>query len=362
MNYYNGSSYNNYNNSNGYNNMQNNYYFQYNAARENEKKALRKNATKLGITLLLYNIFIELFVLVYYFLAYAYYNHEVTFNYSVVINFFRENMGIYNSSMFSMTCNLFVILMSLTTTIIVAVLFLKVDFSEMLSHKKGLVKEGVRWFPACMIINFTTSFIISIFVAVMSVYGITIPEADFSITSPTTSTILVQLLYVCIIGPIAEEFIYRGIIISLLKPFGKWLAVIVSAMIFGLMHGNIPQAVGAFCSALVFGLIAVKFNSIIPTIVIHILNNLVGSYSNVYKVLGVPNVITSITQIVIMLIVIVFGSYVIFKYGKYLKIGKEFSAIGKTSDKCVVVFTNGFMLIYIAILLFKFISSFIMSN
>ena len=357
MEYYNGG------NNNGFNgNMSNDYYFQYNVAKENGKRALRKNATKLGITLLLYNVLIQIFLIVFYFLAYAYYNHQISFDYSVVVEFLRENMDIYKSSVFSMTCNLFVIVMSLSVTMIVALTVLKVDFSEMLRFKKGMVKEGCKWFFACMLINFTMSFVLSVFVAAMDQRGVTIPEADFSITNSNAFTILIQLLYVCIIGPIAEEFIYRGVVISLLKPFGKWLAVFVSALVFGLMHGNIPQAVNAFCTALVFGLIAVRFNSIIPTIVIHILNNLVGSYGDVYKALGLSDGFNILTRMVLMLFVFFVGGYVIIKYAKDLKIGREYSAIGKTSDKCFVVFTNIFMLLYLVILIFSFVSKFLKVN
>lgn len=355
MEYYNNNSGDNYN---GYSKGPNNYYFQYNAAKENERKALKKAAGKLGATLIIYSAFIRIFVIVYYFLAYAYYSHEISLNYNVVVSFLRDNPDIYNSSMFSMVCNIFVVAMSLTMTILIDTLVFKIDFSEMITHQKGLVKQGFKWFPACMVINFGVSFAVGVFMIFMSNFGITVPEADFTISNPNIATVIVQLFYVCILGPIAEEFIYRGVIISLLKPFGKWLAVVVSAAIFGLMHGNIPQAVGAFCSALVFGLIAVKFNSIIPTIVIHMLNNLVGSYQDVYKILDLPYFILPLMRIVLILV----GGIIIITQFKNLKIGQEYTAMGKTSDKCIAVFTSVPVAIYVLYMLLKYVSSFIIAN
>lgn len=49
------------------------------------------------------------------------------------------------------------------------------------------------------------------------------------------------ILYV-IVSPIVEEIVFRGIVYNRMRYFfGVWKAVIVSAVLFGAFHGNLPQ-------------------------------------------------------------------------------------------------------------------------
>lgn len=83
-----------------------------------------------------------------------------------------------------------------------------------------------------------------------------------------------MFLYAGIIGPIVEELVYRGFVLRHLEKHGKMLAVVVSSIMFGAMHANLPQGVFAFCVGLVLGYVAIEY-SIIWSIVLHILNNMV---------------------------------------------------------------------------------------
>ena len=79
-----------------------------------------------------------------------------------------------------------------------------------------------------------------------TIVSLTVPTSDFSIHQPSAIAVIVQFSYVVIIAPIVEEFIYRGAILTALSPYGRGAAVLFSALAFGLMHGNIPQAASAF--------------------------------------------------------------------------------------------------------------------
>ena len=63
-----------------------------------------------------------------------------------------------------------------------------------------------------------------------------------------TSTGVSMFLYVTILGPISEELLFRGVLLRLLKPWGKQTAIVVSALMFGIFHGNIIQIPFAFAS------------------------------------------------------------------------------------------------------------------
>ena len=83
-----------------------------------------------------------------------------------------------------------------------------------------------------------------------------------------------MLLYVVILGPVLEELMFRGFILNALSPVDKKFAVIVSAALFSLMHGNFAQFFNTFFVGLLLGYIAVKAGSIIPTIIAHFFLNL----------------------------------------------------------------------------------------
>lgn len=82
-----------------------------------------------------------------------------------------------------------------------------------------------------------------------------------------------MIFYSVIVAPFCEEFIYRGILLHSLERYGKYFAIIISALIFGLMHGNAVQFPVAFVIGTVFGYITLKY-SLGVSIAIHILNNL----------------------------------------------------------------------------------------
>lgn len=87
-------------------------------------------------------------------------------------------------------------------------------------------------------------------------------------------------LYVCILAPLFEECIFRGVVLKSLSKINTTFAIIVSAILFGLYHLNLFQTVNAFLVGLVFALIAVKSGSVIPSIVAHIVMNTFASVIN----------------------------------------------------------------------------------
>lgn len=98
--------------------------------------------------------------------------------------------------------------------------------------------------------------------------------AEASMESATSGgTNFSMLLYAGIIGPIVEEIVYRGFAMRLLEKHGKVLAIVVSSMLFGVMHANLPQSIFAFMSGLVLGYVAMRY-SLVWSIILHILNNL----------------------------------------------------------------------------------------
>ena len=85
--------------------------------------------------------------------------------------------------------------------------------------------------------------------------------------------IVLYIISTAIVPAFAEEFAFRGIFMGNLRKFGDTFAIITSAIVFGAMHGNIAQIPFAFILGLVFAYVDCKTNSIIPSIIIHFINN-----------------------------------------------------------------------------------------
>lgn len=104
----------------------------------------------------------------------------------------------------------------------------------------------------------------------LNLFGYTAqPSQDILEGSKTFS----MFLYTCLIGPVFEEFLYRGAVLRSLERFGAVFAISVSALLFGMMHGNVIQIPMGIGVRLILGFLAWKY-SIRLTILIHIANNL----------------------------------------------------------------------------------------
>lgn len=135
-----------------------------------------------------------------------------------------------------------------------------------------------------------------------------------------------SFLYVVIIGPIVEELVYRGGILMALRRFGDQFAVVVSAIIFGLMHANIPQIIFATLVGLILGYICVKTNSLRYVIIIHMLNNLIATIMSDYLYPHLSGQMANIIDWVFILVFLVLGALILYRLRGHLKL-EQVSAI-----------------------------------
>ncbi len=83
-----------------------------------------------------------------------------------------------------------------------------------------------------------------------------------------------MFLYIGILAPISEELLFRGLLLRSIEPYGRKLAVIGSAILFGLYHANPVQTPYAILVGLVLGYVALEYH-VIWAIAMHMFNNLV---------------------------------------------------------------------------------------
>ena len=90
----------------------------------------------------------------------------------------------------------------------------------------------------------------------------------------STGGMLINAVFMGILFPILEEFLFRKLLCNKLLPLGEKQAIIISAVVFGFIHGNIFQFVYAFLVGLVLGYIYVKTGRLIYSIILHCSLNL----------------------------------------------------------------------------------------
>ncbi len=87
----------------------------------------------------------------------------------------------------------------------------------------------------------------------------------------------ITAIFTVIVAPIAEELVFRKLIIDRTQKYGGFVCVLLSALIFGLMHGNLYQFFYCFFLGLILGYIYYSTGKIHLTIVIHAIINFFGS-------------------------------------------------------------------------------------
>ncbi len=334
------------------------------SAQQSEKYALRSNVTKLGVLFILYDfVFLHIGGQIFLYLYYAISNKSLNFDPTIINKFLQSNSNIINSSAFKMSFSCFVIVISLILVIITArIMGIKTLSSVKISKKN--IRLGLLMYPVGLLANTIMTSITTIITKLFSSGGTTIPTADFSVDKASALAIITTILYLVIIAPISEEIVFRGLILKTLSPFGKRNAVVISALLFALMHKNIPQAVGAFAIGIIFATVDTKANSIVPSIIMHSLNNLLPCLVNINSSIN-STVITIIYNALVYAIVIVGITITILKGRQILSLKAETeserSALPE-SKKRIEIFLNPFILIYIGILIYSIIASIIKAN
>jgi membrane protease YdiL (CAAX protease family) len=92
---------------------------------------------------------------------------------------------------------------------------------------------------------------------------ITLPESPIYLT--------ITIISIALIGPIAEEFIFRGMLLHrMMKKTSMWGGILISSILFGILHADI---IGATIFGIIASLLYLKTGNLLIPILLHIFNN-----------------------------------------------------------------------------------------
>lgn len=144
---------------------------------------------------------------------------------------------------------------------------------ELLHREKPLSWKGFcAMLCLCMGLQMVNTLWISLLEGVLNAFGLSLMEYLDQVSGQSDTVSM--FLYSAVLAPLSEEIFFRGYLLRSLKPYGKRFAIVASAALFGLFHGNLLQMPYAFAVGLLLGYVTVE-HSIFWAMGIHVFNNLV---------------------------------------------------------------------------------------
>ena len=158
---------------------------------------------------------------------------------------------------------------------------------------------------------------------------------DMTSKANTPLEIVLYIISTAVVPAFAEEFAFRGILMGTLRRFGDAFAIIASAIVFGAMHGNIVQVPFAFILGLVFAYVDCKTNSILPSIIIHFVNNFYAVMLDVLQNTGVFS-----DRVFMMVYFILIAVFCILGLVSFFLIIRKDKNYFRISDKSIQAYVN----------------------
>lgn len=249
----------------------------------------------------------------------------------IVMSSILSKAGIYNQStdfMFNMSILL-----------IIACLFFPCNFKKMfLRNKKINILEGAFYVFLFLSIYFPLTIIISNLLSPL--YSTSVVEKKF-----TMEMFILQGITI----PVVEEIVYKGILLEDLRKYGDSFAIVISALIFGMMHGF--RVIHSFAFGIFTGIIYIKTEQLSYPILFHFITDLFSMLilSWINSFFTIENVNIGILILTIISMTIAFALYIIAKRKNYpeikniraFQIKKIIPQLKKDREKYKIFFQEG---------------------
>ena len=176
-----------------------------------------------------------------------------------------------------------------------------------------------------------------------------LPQDDLRLNSVPLAVFTV--LKVAVIPALVEEFAIRGVVMQSLRRYGDGFAILMSAMVFALMHGNMVQIPFAFIAGIAIGYAVIVTDSMWTGIAIHFLNNLVAVSLQIVEDnanIDVQNLVAGIVLLCIFTVGIVCAVLYFTKFNqKKLSKGKSYLRSGERAKTYVLTVPMILAIIYL---------------
>lgn len=176
------------------------------------------------------------------------------------------------------------------------------DFGKPVS-KKAFWLAVAAGFMVCLM----SDYIASGFNSFVDSFGVLFEDIDMKGPS-NAGEFMLYVLECAVVPALVEEFAVRGVIMQPLRRYGDRFAIVMSSLIFALMHGNMMQIPVALVAGIALGYFAISTGSIWTSVTIHFLNNLLAvivSSASESSVVGIIFSLVSTASVVVGIICLV---------------------------------------------------------
>lgn len=162
--------------------------------------------------------------------------------------------------------------------IISAVFILKRPFKsagKRVYEKPKYLGRALGMFPACYGLAIGVNLLTTLLGNLLrgTAVGDSFDAMQDAFVVPDMASAWILFIQVAVFAPIFEELWFRGLVMESLRPYGNGFAIFISAILFGVTHGNFAQFFYAMTLGIILGYLAVSTNSIVTTTIIHAMFN-----------------------------------------------------------------------------------------
>lgn len=150
--------------------------------------------------------------------------------------------------------------------------------------------QNSKYLLPLLVIGLAVCFVGDIFTSVAAMFSDSISQASENAAAMTSANpdnavdMILYFLRTAIVPALIEESVMRGVIMQPLRKYGDMFAILMSALVFGLLHCNLAQIPFAFIAGIALGYIACVTESLWSSIILHAMNN---TYSLIVSMLYV---------------------------------------------------------------------------
>ena len=260
-----------------------NRYFTYEEfiAKETEKRALKRTALAIGLS-----------VLVYFAASFAT-GYLLSYPTSLLLKTVTtvEMYDVVYESYIGL-CYLIPMLLPIIPIVLIVKIPLRVAIPMRRVPARVAVPGVMAAFSSSVVGIIIASVLLTFFQTIGFAYDVPMP------TIPSTEIgKIMYLLIISVLPAIFEEILFRGFILQSLRRFGDLYAVIISALIFALYHGNFNQLPNAFIMGVAIAFLAVRTGSLIPGMILHFINNFAATAIDIYVLQNANEVVSALVNL-----------------------------------------------------------------
>lgn len=106
--------------------------------------------------------------------------------------------------------------------------------------------------------------------------GVALPAGTVYALPQTGLGLFLYFIAACVLPPFLEEQVFRGAIQNLLRPWGPRFSILVTSILFTLLHTDVEKIVAIFLMGLLLGWVCEVGRSVVPCILLHFANNTIS--------------------------------------------------------------------------------------